>query len=323
MTVKSVSRVLIVVTLCLCMLLGTIPACQAAEESKGAQQAASVSLLKSRVVLGVDQKYEIKATVTPETLASELKYKSNNKRVATVSGKGVVTARNPGSADITVKVGDQTSVKFKVTVKPAPKNIRLNKKGTVKMKQGKTLQLNATIEPKSARTSLKWKSSNRKVATVDKKGKVSALAGGSATITATTHNKVSVSVRIKVTAADKGEISGYMGQKLSKMNAEVENGVTLVSDGFYSNEHFAITTNGEGIILSIWLYSDTVGKYRIFGVYPGMAKSKVTGAMKANGWMLTSDLPTVMSFASDKQKGKTVTVILSTTGKVVEVDYNS
>ncbi len=55
------------------------------------------------------------------------------------------------------------------------------------LKKGKTLTLKANIEPKNATNrEVTWKSSDKKVATIDKNGKVKALKKGSVTITVTT-----------------------------------------------------------------------------------------------------------------------------------------
>ena len=49
--------------------------------------------------------------------ASQLKFKTSNKKVATVSGKGVITAVKKGTAKITVAVKSNTKVKKTITVK--------------------------------------------------------------------------------------------------------------------------------------------------------------------------------------------------------------
>ena len=76
-----------------------------------------------------------------------------------------------------------------------------------KIEAGKTLQLTVTVSPADATNkSVSWKSSNTKVATVDKNGKVTAIGAGSASITVTTNSggkkatcKVTVTQPIKAT----------------------------------------------------------------------------------------------------------------------------
>ena len=79
----------------------------------------------------------------------------------------------------------------------APKKVKVNKK-TAKLTVGKTLKLKATFKPKKAVTLLKWKSSNKKIATVTQKGKVKAKKRGNVTITVKTHNGKKANCKIKV-----------------------------------------------------------------------------------------------------------------------------
>lgn len=81
-----------------------------------------------------------------------------------------------------------------------PEAIRLNKKGTVTLKQGKTLALKVTFSPRYASSTLSWRSSKSAVATVSKTGKVKAVAPGTAKITVTTSNGLKASVTIRVPA---------------------------------------------------------------------------------------------------------------------------
>lgn len=74
----------------------------------------------------------------------------------------------------------------KMASSPAVTSVKLNKK-TAKAYVGNTIQLKATQSPANATAeALTWKSSNTKVATVSKKGLVTAKGIGTATITVTT-----------------------------------------------------------------------------------------------------------------------------------------
>ena len=61
--------------------------------------------------------YQLKPVVTPVTCKTKVTYSSSNKKVATVSKTGKITAKKAGTAVITVKVGKKISAKCIVTVK--------------------------------------------------------------------------------------------------------------------------------------------------------------------------------------------------------------
>ena len=80
-----------------------------------------------------------------------------------------------------------------------PETVSLDQSGTVTLKVGKKLTLNATVTPADADTKLTWKSSKKDVAKVSKKGVVTALKAGTTTITVSTDNGKTAKVKIKVT----------------------------------------------------------------------------------------------------------------------------
>lgn len=126
--------------------------------------------------------------VTPVTSKEKVTYSSSNKKVATVSSKGVIKAKKAGTAKITVKSG---SKKVVVTVKvtgvkttnlsgvPAAKNVS----------KGKSFKIKAIATPKNTDEKITFKSSNKKVATVTSKGVVKGLKKGAATITVQSGSK--------------------------------------------------------------------------------------------------------------------------------------
>ena len=77
-------------------------------------------------------------------------------------------------------------------------SIKLNTKNHT-MYSNQYVQLKATVLPNNAyNKSVTWKSSNSKIATVDKKGKVKALKVGNAIITATSTDGSNVSAQCKI-----------------------------------------------------------------------------------------------------------------------------
>ena len=128
----------------------------------------------------------VKAKVGPKNATSKaVTWKSSDKKIATVSSKGVVTAKKAGRVTITCTAKDGSNVyaTCSVTVANPVKTIKLNKKKVTIKKKG-TYLLKATVGPKSAgNKTVKWTSSNKKVATVSASGLVTAKKKGKVTIT--------------------------------------------------------------------------------------------------------------------------------------------
>ena len=131
------------------------------------------------------------ATVLPADATNKTaSWRSSNTGVATVSNSGVVTAKEVGSATITVTTddGDKTA-SATVTVKSTAvrvTGVTLNKTSTT-MAVGSTMTLIATVLPSTATNkAVSWSSSNSKVATVSSTGMVTGKAAGTATVTVKT-----------------------------------------------------------------------------------------------------------------------------------------
>ena len=152
---------------------------------------------KGTVAINVGTTLDLTATVKPATSTQGVKWTSSKRSVATVAG-GKVTARKAGTTVITAKSGVRKArVKIKVVDPYLPASVKLDKTGTVRIPIYSTLSLNATLSPSTATSSLKWKSSRRKVATVSG-GVVKAVKAGTATITVTTRNNKKAKVKVKV-----------------------------------------------------------------------------------------------------------------------------
>ena len=122
----------------------------------------------------VGKKATIKVTKTKVT--GKVTFKSSNKKVATINSKGVITGKKAGKAVITVKVGKYTK---KLTVKVKKPSFKLVK-SSAKLKKGKKTTIKVKAAPVSKVT---YKTSNKKVATVNSKGVVTAKKKGTAKIT--------------------------------------------------------------------------------------------------------------------------------------------
>ena len=151
-------------------------------------QAAAVKMNKAKATLYPGQKVTLKVTGT----SKKAKWSSSNAKVAKVS-KGKVTAVKKGKATIKAKVGKKTYT-CKITVKaPALSQKKLNvtvgSKATVKLHGTKIKSVS---------------SSNKKVATVTKKGVITGKKTGKCTVTFKGANgksyKCTVTVNVATTA---------------------------------------------------------------------------------------------------------------------------
>ena len=143
-------------------------------------EAASINRKKASILVTKTVQLKIKGT------SSKVTWKSSNKKIASVSSKGLVKGKKPGTAVITARVNGK-SYKCKVTVKAG---ISLSK---MSMYTGEIKKL------KLLGTSIKAaKSSNKSVATVTKAGVVKALGVGQTKITLTGKNKKKYTCKVTV-----------------------------------------------------------------------------------------------------------------------------
>lgn len=130
-----------------------------------------IMLNKTKATVLSDKSVKLVAKVYPKNANSKkLLWISSNKRIATVE-KGVVVGLRKGIVKITVKStdGSKLSAQCVVTVKQAVKNIKLNKT-LITGRKGTKVTLKAKVTPTKADNRIvKWQSSNKKIATVNKK----------------------------------------------------------------------------------------------------------------------------------------------------------
>ena len=133
-------------------------------------------------------------------------WKSGNTKIATISSSGKVKGIRAGNVTITATTRDGKKKTWKMTVKKnAVKSVSITGI-TDEMMVGDTLQLQAAASPADAAQSFTWKSNNKKVATVDENGKVTALKAGKVKITATARDgsgkKATCALTVKKKSAD-------------------------------------------------------------------------------------------------------------------------
>ena len=109
-----------------------------------------------------------------------------------------MTAKKSGRATVTVTTANGRKASCKVTVTQSVDKIKLNRK-TKTLGVQETYTLKSTLVPKYAKTSkITWSSSNKKVASVNSRGKITAKKTGTATITVRTANGKTAECKITV-----------------------------------------------------------------------------------------------------------------------------
>ncbi len=148
-----------------------------------------VRMEKIRIDTFVGEETQVIANVIPETAENKnLTWESSDPNIVSVDEKGVITAHSNGSAVITCKT-EIGSFKASCTVFVTTKPDRIMLDYTERdIYTTKSVTLEAMVYPETANDkSVKWTSSNTKVATVDQNGRVTGVGTGSATITAKTN----------------------------------------------------------------------------------------------------------------------------------------
>lgn len=156
------------------------------------KKAKKVTLNKKKANLNVKKQLTLKASINPKDSTDTLKWSTSNKKIATVDKFGVVTAKKPGTAKITVQAG-----KKKATCTVMVPGVTL-KKTSATIKKGKTvkIEIKSTIVKNDKVKS--YTSSNKKIATVDKKGKVKGIKKGKADITVTMKSGAKATFKVTV-----------------------------------------------------------------------------------------------------------------------------
>jgi len=255
----------------------------------------SIKLSKSTVNITKNQSLKVTATVSPTDATNKtVVWKSSNPKVATVDSKGTIKGISNGSATITATAKDNSKVSKTVAVKVSTKTLKLDKT-SLSVTKGKTATLKATVSPfDSTDKTVGFKSSNKKIATVDSKGKVTGVATGTATITATVKGAKEGKVKVTVTAPVAAK-----SVKLNKTSATVSKGKTVTLSATVSPSN---TTNKT----VKWKSSNTKvatvdSKGKVTAVGAGTAKITAT---TSNGKVATAtiNVPYVKSLSTGMWK---------------------
>lgn len=175
------------------------------------QHVTGVKLNATNKTLYNGKKTTLKVTVYPSDASLKtVTWKTSNSKVATVNAKGVVTAKKPGYAYITVTTKDSNkTARCKITVKAQKATkVTVNVKKSVSLqKKGKSVNIKATVAPSNTyNKTITVSNSNKKAVKISatkitsgKTVKVTALKKGSSNIKFTAADGSRKSTTVKVT----------------------------------------------------------------------------------------------------------------------------
>ena len=163
--------------------------------TKKAVKVKSLKIKKAALTMNKGTQTYVSYKVNPTGATTTLKWKSSNKNVAAVDQTGKIVAKKAGKATITVTANGKKAT-VKVSVVDPCTSVKVQ--STLTLKAGKSAKLKVTTTPKTTGQKVTFKSSNKKVATVDSKGRVKALKKGTAKITVTVgKQKATCTVKVK------------------------------------------------------------------------------------------------------------------------------
>lgn len=266
---------------------------------KGYVAVSSITLNKEKLELVEGNSETLTATVSPNDATDRtVSWSSSNDAVATVKD-GTITAVKEGEATITAKAGEKTaSCKVVVAKKVIPvESIELNKT-ELELKKGETSTLTANVQPTNATNpAVSWSSSNSDIAKVDQSGKVTAISGGEAIITAKAGDisaecRVSVSVPATSVSLNKTSVEMHPSETIQLVATILPEDTTEKASWSSSNQGVASV--------------DETGKVTSFNTGTAIIKIIVGSIDASCSITVSAQASDVISFADDKVKSKLV-----------------
>ena len=225
------------------------------------QPAKSIKAQLDQETISVGQTAQITAELRPDdaTLRGAA-YESRRPEVATVDENGVVTGVSRGSATIRVRSEDgyaQTSVTVQVRQPAETIELELPKST---LPEGKTATVKATVLPKDTNNKkLTWTSSDERIATVNREGRVKGIQPGTVTITAASAEvpEVTGSIDVQVVrlarsaAFAQKEYDVILGQTAQLAVAVSPEDTTDKSVTYKSNNPKKVSVDENGVVTAL------------------------------------------------------------------------
>ena len=222
--------------------------------------ATGMKLDKTKIKLDIttNKQEQIIAEVEPETATNyKITWSSEDTKIARVDSNGKITGASNGKTKIIATMGN-IKKECEVVVETSPKSLLFNKKNIeLDINQNNQEKIKTKITPStSSYTKVKWKSSNTKVATVDRTGKVTAVGEGIAKITAEIEGKEDIKNTVKVIVDSSVSNIGISKKNMdldllesttAKIEAKLKNGEVYKNVKWTSSNEKIAKVEGDGL----------------------------------------------------------------------------
>lgn len=192
----------------------------------------------------------------------KITYKSSNKKIVSVTSKGIIKGKKYGSAAIYVKAKGLKTKKIKVYIKNPVTGLKVTSPTVVTFSGiGKTSQIKASAVPdkKILKKTLYYKSANTKVASVTKSGKITAKGSGNTTITVSTSGKagkvykkniqVYVNIPVSSISARNMELKEWESKEIGALVSP--SNATTKTLNYQSSDNKIVSVSSEGVVTGI------------------------------------------------------------------------
>lgn len=219
------------------------------------QQVTGITLSETEVTLNEGENAELIATALPDDADNKtLRWESENERIAEVDENGKITAVSKGECYITVTSADEfTSARCLVKVIRPVTSVNISNR-QLSLEKGEEFTLSASAYPADASDpSITWSSSDPGTVSVSEDGRITALKGGTAVITAQTSNEavkaecmVTVEVISTAIELDISQIELWENESVTISHRLSPSDVTDTSVRWTTdNENVAVVENGK------------------------------------------------------------------------------
>lgn len=215
--------------------------------------------LPTSVTLAIGRTKMLTPTYNPSYATNKkVTWKTSNPKIANIDSNGKVAAISVGKAVITAvsEDGGYVAVCTVNVIRPVTSVSISRSSYSLTMGSKTSVTLKATVNPSNATNKdVTWKSSNVKVATVDKNGKVKAVGPGTATITVTTVDggfkqtcKITVIQPVTGVKFSSSTKTMYVGQKSKASYSISPSNATDMGVSFKSSDKSIATVDSDGKI---------------------------------------------------------------------------